>query len=654
MATQELIFLINLNGEYIMIEDFAPVENPLPRRWDVIRGASHSEMHTAQIQALYQQIPMVLSVETINATLVAAALSSQIQPSHWLIFFALVLLLVGIRASGWCLFRMRKSSNSPSIWAAWATIGSGLSGILWGVGSVLLLPTGIVAQAFLAFVIGIMCAAPLVSFSYYLPAFVIYVIPATLPLACRFLLAGGPVNPVMGDMILVFAAAMTLAAYNSSRVYVNLLKLNGDLTARTTELSAINALLEAEVTQRKMAESQLRQAQKMEAIGQLTGGIAHDFNNLLTGVIGYLDMACRRVVEDHRTSGLLRAALHAAQRGATLTRQLLAFSSKQHLDPRPVDVTSIIDSVEDILRQTIGPDIRLATRAEPNLALAWADPNQLELAILNLALNARDAMPNGGTLRIVAHQRGAQTVSSPIKLPSGDYVMVSVTDTGTGMDDETLARAFDPFFTTKEAGRGSGLGLSMVHGFAAQSGGSVQITSTLAKGTRVDLWLPSAEGGTDGSDHEEPDMAISESSRARILVCDDDDDVRGFVVEVLREDGFTVWEADRPTCALEILERERPIDLLLVDYAMPEMTGWVVIDRARATQPGLKALLMTGYAEILRAGGVGGVPLLAKPFKVADLERQIGEILSERRPDLKPHQPTEEAKKFYEVGFFAS
>ncbi len=248
-------------------------------------------------------------------------------------------------------------------------------------------------------------------------------------------------------------------------------------------------------------------------------------------------------------------------------------------------------------------------------------------------------MPNGGALQIHSRNRLAQTEGSPRELAPGEYVIVSVADAGIGMNEETLARACEPFFTTKEAGRGSGLGLSMVHGFAAQSGGSVLITSVLGKGTRVDLWLPRAEGGAAERDTVEVGAPVRQSHQARILVCDDDDDVRTFVVDMLRESGFTISEANGASTALEIIQREQPIDLLLVDYAMPEMNGLAVIDRAQACRPGLKALLMTGHAEILRTAGDGVIPLLAKPFKVADLERRIEEVLNDLLPDASIGQP---------------
>ena len=227
----------------------------------------------------------------------------------------------------------------------------------------------------------------------------------------------------------------------------------------------------------------------------------------------------------------------------------------------------------------------------------------------------------------VSRQGEPEAGSSPPDLSSGNYLIVSVSDTGTGMSPETLARAFEPFFTTKEAGRGSGLGLSIVHGFAAQSGGSVRITSSVGHGTNVDLWLPRAEGGATRCSDPEPENSITEPCQSRILVCDDDPDVREVVTAFLRDTGYTVWEAENPCLAFEILEKEWPVDLLIADYAMPEMNGLAVIDRARSRHQGLRALLMSGHADILHTNGVSGIPLLAKPFKVADLKRRIAEAL---------------------------
>jgi len=582
-------------------------------------------IYTAQIQALYQHTPTVLTVNMVNSGLVAIVLASAERRVYWLGFLALTMVLTGLRAIGWACYRKRKGSGaSPNRWALYATLGSAFSGLLWGAGSAFLLSGNLVEQTFVAFVIGGMCAASLVSFSNYLPAFIAYVFPAALPLAGRFFLEGWTVH---GDMLVVFAVAMTLAAYSSTRAFTHALRLNLERRNKTEQLTAINRQLEQEMSQRRSTEDQLRQVQKMEAIGQLTGGIAHDFNNLLTAIVGHLEMAESRVTSDSRTAALLQAALCAAERGATLTRHLLAFARRQHLEPRPIDVRAVISGAEKILKQTLGPEIRLVIGIKPDLNRAWVDRNQLELAILNLALNARDAMPSGGTLRIDAENRRSEIGDRP-DVQRGDYVTVSVSDTGAGMTEEILTRAFEPFFTTKKAGRGSGLGLAIVHGFAAQSGGSVRIASSPGRGTRIDLWLPRAAGDAVEFVDAEPRRFIAEPVDARILVCDDDADVLAFVAAALRESGLAVWEAADPRRALEILEKECSIDLLLVDYAMPHMNGLAVIDEARACQPGLRVMLMSGHAGILHSGGPVGIPLLVKPFKVAQLRQRIAEALA--------------------------
>jgi signal transduction histidine kinase/CheY-like chemotaxis protein len=590
------------------------------KRTDTTNG-----IYFAQIGALYQHIPIVLFVNMVNSALVAIVLASYKGQTWWLVFLALTIALTGAHAFGLVRYRQtRPSVESASRWAAAATVGSGLSGLLWGVGSALLLPDNLVEQTFVAFVIGGMSAASLVAFSNYLPAFIAYVFPASLPLAGRFFLDGWTVH---GDMMVAFAVTISLAACNSARGFVDGLRLNCDLTKKTKELVSVNQRLLLEIEQRRTAEDQLRQIHKMEAVGQLTGGIAHDFNNLLTIIVGQLEIAQNRVSADRRTVASLEAALSAAERGAALTRHLLAFARRQHLDPRPVDIPSVFSAAERLLEQTIGPGIALAVRADLDLHPAWIDPNQLELAILNLALNARDAMPGGGVLSISAENRQGDIGSLPSEFRPSDYVVISVTDTGIGMNEETLQRAFEPFFTTKEAGRGSGLGLSIVHGFAAQSGGSVEIISTPGQGTRVDLWLPRAEGKISQCVAPDPDSSRLEPGHARILVCDDDSGVLTFVAAVLRDNGHVVWEADTPSEALAIVEREQSIDLLLVDYAMPGMNGIAVIDRARACQQELNVILMSGHADVLRSGGVSGIPLLTKPFKVAELRQRVCEVL---------------------------
>jgi signal transduction histidine kinase len=390
------------------------------------------------------------------------------------------------------------------------------------------------------------------------------------------------------------------------------------IAARTAELVEANAQLTAAMAERERAEAALRQAQKMEAIGQLTAGIAHDFNNLLTAVIGNLDLASQRAKDDPPQARLLEGAARAAEHGAMLTQRLLAFGRKQHLMAQPVDAAALLDEMRDMLARSLGPTIQLALAPEPDLWLARVDPHQLELMIMNLAINARDAMPDGGILTITMTNRGIMD-GVPSGLSAGEYVLITVQDTGMGMDEATLKRAFEPFFTTKEIGKGSGLGLSMVHGVAAQSGGTARARSRLGEGTRVEVWLPRAATARPPKSIAEPapEATLVETT---ILLCDDDPEVRGFVGTCLGELGCRVLWAANGAEALAVLDSDAPVDLLVIDFAMPGMTGVAVARAARERRPGLPALLITGYADVAAlANQADGLPILNKPFKRADL-----------------------------------
>lgn len=587
---------------------------------------------TAQMQALHRNMPMVLAVNVINSGLVAAVLALYLDQVKWWIFFGLVVALTAARSIGWSCYQRRRNVAEPATrWAIIATAGSGLSGLLWGASNVFLLSGDIVGRTFMAFTIGGMCAGALFSLSYFLPAFLFYSYFSLIPLSSTMLLDGRSIYLAMGSMIVVFLAALTFAAHHFNRAFVRGLRLNFDLSERTNELTqrteeliTINARLEAEIAHREAAENRLHQAQKMDALGQLTGGIAHDFNNLLTAVIGNLELVQKRAEGDLNFARPLDAALSAAERGATLIEHLLIFARQKPLHPRAVDISGVTANLEKILKQTIGPAIRIIIGATPGVRSAWVDPNELELALLNLALNARDAMPEGGQLSMTCENR-RHDADDPEDLAPGDYVTVSVSDNGLGMSKETLAHAFEPFFTTKEASRGSGMGLAMVQGFATQSGGAVQIISSLGKGTTVQLWLPAAETGSTAANSVGSLELVFQRRKARILVCDDDADVRLLVAAFLRDSGHTVWEANNPALALQILLTERPVDLLIIDYAMPDMNGQVVIDRARILQPEIKTLLMTGYIDVIQSMSM--TKIMKKPFRLDALGRRISEIL---------------------------
>ena len=338
----------------------------------------------------------------------------------------------------------------------------------------------------------------------------------------------------------------------------------------------------------------------MESIGQLTGGVAHDFNNLLAVILGSLTLLKKRIADDPRTARLIEGAIQGAERGATLTKRLLAFARRQELKLEAVEVQKLIPDLLDFLRQSVGPGISIAIDIAPDVHLVKIDANQFELALMNLAVNARDAMPSGGVLTLTCRNEIASGKSNePKDLPRGEYVRVSIADTGIGMDEATLAKAMEPFFTTKSIGKGTGLGLSMVHGLTMQSGGAMQMTSELGKGTTVTLWLPRALREDVQQVTEQP-VAVSaaESRGARILLVDDDSLVSMNTAYMLIDLGHSVLESPSGAHALLLLESDRQFDLVITDYAMPGMNGLDLATKIKQVQPKLPVVIATGYAEL--------------------------------------------------------
>ncbi len=403
------------------------------------------------------------------------------------------------------------------------------------------------------------------------------------------------------------------------------------------------------ITEQRSVEEALRQSQKMEAVGQLTGGIAHDFNNLLQGITGSLTLV-RKLVAQGRTSEIDRfvdGAMASARRAAALTHRLLAFSRRQPLDPRPVEVNPLVASMEDLLHRSLGERVRLQLSLGPDLWLTKCDPNQLENAILNLAINSRDAMPDGGVLTIetanvaldnplAARQQGMQR---------GRYVCISVSDTGIGMSPDTISKAFEPFFTTKPIGQGTGLGLSMIYGFARQSDGYAKIYSEVGQGTSVKLYLPLHRGTADA----QPALpALSEAHTAgageTVLVVEDEPLVRTLIVELMRELHYHVLEAGDGPAGLTCLQSAQRIDLLITDIGLPGLNGRQIAEAARLTRPGLKVLFMTGYAEnaAMAAGFLTpGMAMITKPFAMEALATKVREVLSDQTSPEDAHAETE-------------
>jgi PAS domain S-box-containing protein len=378
-----------------------------------------------------------------------------------------------------------------------------------------------------------------------------------------------------------------------------------------------------DVTQRKQAEEALRQGQKMEAVGQLTGGVAHDFNNLLTAVLGNLELLGHRV-DDPGSRKLVEGAMRAAERGAKLTQQLLAFARKQRLEPKPADLNRLIAGMVDMLLSTIGATVRIETVLGEGLWPAMLDANQIELVLLNLAINARDAMPKGGVLTITAENLRVGARQRPADLLPGDYVVLSVADTGTGMSEEVKARAFEPFFTTKAVGKGSGLGLSQVYGIARQLGGGVDIESRPGAGSTVRVYLPRARQAAPEPGAEPAANLVAAQPAARILVVDDDSYVRDFVASCLDSFGYDVVAAPDALAALDVIASGAPVDLLLVDFAMPEINGIELVRRAKQQRPWLNVLFMTGYAHTAALDQeMAGIAVMRKPFKLNELAAAV-------------------------------
>lgn len=392
---------------------------------------------------------------------------------------------------------------------------------------------------------------------------------------------------------------------------------------RTAELEAANRQLAAQIAEREKVETALRQAQRLEAVGQLTSGVAHDFNNLLTVIIGNVEQLQKRT-DDPQVGRRLDMMAEASRRGAQLTAQMLAFSRRQKLEPKAVDLNETVRSMRNLLQSTIGGSVRIL---EPELAdglwTAMIDPTQIELVILNLAINARDAMEVGGSLKIATANVTTPEPTTPEQPPAGDHVVVSVSDNGSGMTDAVVARVFEPFFTTKAVGKGSGLGLSQVFGLAKQSGGGVTIDTVVGQGTTIKIYLPRAHVLAD------TEVAVAGTSRMAsipgtvVMVVDDDDSVREVTAGILSDLGYVVVEAGSGGAALDILDRRKDVEAVILDFAMPGMNGADVAREMRGRRPKLPILFATGYADAEALAEAPDARVVHKPFRSGELAEKL-------------------------------
>jgi signal transduction histidine kinase len=436
-----------------------------------------------------------------------------------------------------------------------------------------------------------------------------------------------------GIVLLMTMASLAVAVMVMAHNVLS--RANTQLKIRAAQLAATNEQLLVEIKEREKVEDALRQAQKMEAVGQLTGGIAHDFNNMLAVIVGNLSLLLRRAPQGETDlTQYAEGALEGASRGARLTQQLLAFSRQQPLAPVPLDPNKLVSGMSELLRRALGEHIRFETVIAGRIWHIHADKTQLETAILNLAVNARDAMPDGGTLSIetsntqLAENQGARELTAR----AGDYVMIAVRDSGDGMAPDVVAKAFDPFFTTKPVGQGTGLGLSQVYGFVKQSRGHVEIESTVGRGTTVKLYLPRYMGEDSTAERNVRTPTALPAGRIEdvILVVEDDANVRRVTVDSLRDLGYTVLHADGFNTAMELVRTRPEVKLLFTDIVMPDGNGGKLAEEALETRSDLKVLFTTGYARdaILDNGVLNeGVQLLTKPYTIAQLAVKIREIL---------------------------
>jgi signal transduction histidine kinase/ActR/RegA family two-component response regulator len=421
-------------------------------------------------------------------------------------------------------------------------------------------------------------------------------------------------------------------------------ELERRVAERTAEIAQANTDLERRVeertAEREAALAQVHEMRKVESLGQLTGGVAHDFNNLLMAVLGNLELLSKYIPDDAKLRRLLAGAVQGAERGATLTKRMLAFARRQELRPEIVDIAALVGSMVEMLGRSLGPGIDISTAFAEGLPATRVDPNQLELAILNLALNARDAMPRGGKLHISA-RRQRVAAGEVTGLEPGDYVCIGESDSGIGMDEETLKRATEPFFTTKGAGHGTGLGLSMVDGLVAQSGGAMRIISKPGAGTTVEMWLPASALSADPMRSAAPDR-IGGGRPCRVLVVDDDPGVAEGTAAILEDLGHATVTVESGEHALNVLEIDHTIDVVITDQAMPRMTGTELAARIRRRWPRLPVVLASGYAD-LPEDDQPDLPRLSKPYRQADLAGVLAALDREGAASCKtaPTAPAE-------------
>lgn len=582
------------------------------------------------LRVVYRQLPLTLGASVVNALVTGAVLAPRAGWKPVAVWLAAFALMAALRTIAWRQFvRLPEAEIAEPLWSRIAIAGALASGMLWGACALFLVPAEGSYPLFIAFVVGGMCAGTVTVNAAHLASVAAFLLPAVLPLAAWFICRGDALALPMALMTTLFAGALILAAWRYAKEFSVTVQARAALAERTAELAEANARLRAEIGERESAEAALRQSQKMEAIGNLTAGVAHEVNNVLTVVRGAAEVLRRRLTHAPGHLRQIAAILRATQRGSDLTRRLLAFARQETLNPETIDLNAVMRGIAGLLGVTLGRTVQIALDLDETLPAVFVDRSGLEHAVVNLAINARDAMPGGGTLTFRTTLARCMEGEAG-ELPAGTYALLAVVDSGLGMTEAVRARAFDPFFTTKPPGQGSGLGLSQVYGLLRQSGGAVRIESAPGQGTTMLLYLPladTAQRPLPATLPEPPHAPATEDETAsrHIVLLEDEDMVREVVAELLESAGYRVSAFARAADALRRVETDPSVSLLLTDLGLPDSAGDEVAQQAQQVHPNLPVLFITGSHSPKRLAGEAW--LLRKPFAEAELLAMVADAL---------------------------
>lgn len=590
-----------------------------------IEADNAARLLAARVEAIFERLTAIALVNIVNAGLITFVLCRHGLRTDALTWLALV---IGLGASRILAYRRYRHDEAKIAhgrqWARMSVVGSLLSGILWGGGALILFSQDPTDQWLWSLAIGGMCAGATSLHAVHLPTALSFSIPACLPLLVRLALHGTDQGIAASILIIAFIIVTTFTAARFSTQFGETFMLHLALEQQTSELDEANRRLRHEMEDHRRTVESLHQSQKMEALGNLTGGIAHDFNNMLAVILGNLDLIHRRSKDD-RIIPLAKSAIEAVESGAALISSLLSFARKQSLRPRSTDINGLIRDFQPLLQRAAGNAVKLEIDCPDAEAPALIDTAQLQAALLNLVINAKDAISEEGRIIISTAQVHVDGSDVPADSTPGDFIRIEVADNGEGMSPDVAMKAFEPFFTTKGVGKGSGLGLSQIYGFALQSGGFARIDSAPNAGTRVSLFIPRIEI-TKPSAAPERAESSAPPPRHRILLVDDNSDVLVTLREGLVEDGWDVMLAQDADAAMLMLERYVDIDLLVADVDMPiGMSGLELVRQAKARWPGLPAVLISGLADAL-PDIPPGVPFIAKPFTLETFSKALAAV----------------------------